>query len=401
MGNRPWKLPKTQAGFFAASFLLFLLPGTFLFAQKVAQKETEKFYFIDDSSGTIKFIQRLSWYPEDYASRYEICVEEKQPDGSWREILRESTEEDHLDLSLPAASYRYRIQSYDLLDKPVEDPPWISMEILPALQPELFALEPETLVPGGQSSFTLRGRNMAAGARVILRNRRGGREEEGEFLPSPGENSGYAVFSSRLAAGVYDLVLENPGGLSDALGPLTVLSSRTAWYFSAGYKPMFPLYGQLTEMLEAGLYPLGFYARFGAVPFQWRYFDAGLEADAGWNYLLSDFSSGGINYEVTGHFSSLKAHVFIQTKLADGHVALRLQGGGGLAAALNFQKYHSGLKTKAVNTLYSAASAGFSALWYFSEPWFAMAGLEYLHLFSADDTDPAFILPFAGIGLRF
>jgi hypothetical protein len=82
-------------------------------------------------------------------------------------------------------------------------------------------------------------------------------------------------------------------------------------------------------------------------------------------------------------------------------LALRLQAGGGLAAALNFQKHYSGLKNEAVNVLYPAGSGGFSALWYFSEKWFAMAGLEYLYLFSADETNPAFLLPFVGAGLKF
>jgi hypothetical protein len=375
------------------ALMLLLFFPLCLFAQ-----ETEKSYFIDDSSGTIRFIQRLSWYPEDYTSRYEVRIESLSSNGSYREVLRRSTQAEYLEISLPPGLYRYRVQSYDLLEKPVGNPPWISLEVLPALKPELFSLEPDT-ISGRSASFTIRGRNLVENGQVILRNRESGREEKGSLRPAPDGTSAEVVFSSHPATGSYDVIVENPGGLSGSTGPLTVLSNRV-FNLSVGYSPLYPFSGRVNEMLESSFYPLGFSARLNTVPFEWKGFGLGLEAAAGWAYLSSPYSSGGLDYDVTGHFADLRLHFLAQKWLADNRFALSLHVGGGLAAMLHFQKQISGLDTEAVNVLYPAGSAGLSLLWPFGEKYFALLGLEYLYLFSKDQSNPTFILPFIGLGMK-
>jgi hypothetical protein len=362
-----------------------------------AQEKTEKSYFIDDSSGTIRFIQRLSWYPEDYTSHYELRIESLLPGGNYREILTQSTQAEYLEVSLPPGIYRYRIQSYDLLEKPVGNPPWINLEVLPALKPELASLDPDTLFKKALS-FTIHGRNLVEGARVILRNRETGREETGVLRPEPDGENAEAVFSST-NEGSYDVIVENPGGLSGSIGPLTVLPHRL-FYLSAGYSPVYPFTGQLNEMLESTFYPLGFFARLSTMPFEWKGLKLGFETAAGWAYLSSSYSSGGLDYDVTGHFADLRLHFLVQKWLSNKRFALTLHLGGGLAAALHFQKQIPGLDIEAVNVLYPAGSAGLSFLWSFREKYFALLGLEYLYFFSKDQSNPAFILPFIGLGMQ-
>lgn len=373
---------------------VFLVPGLF------AQEEMEKSYFIDDSSGTPRFIQRLSWYPEDYTSRYEVRVESRLADGSYREVLRRSTPEEYLDISLPPGLYRYRVQSFDLLEKPAGNPPWINLEVFPALKPEIGSISPDTLSSGRQVSFTIEGRNLVEGGQVILRNRESGREATGQLSPETGGRRAQLLFSS-LTAGSYDVIIENPGGLSASAGPVTVLPS-TPWTFSLaiGYAPLFPLNGQINEMLESKVYPLGFFARISTMPFEWKGFEFGMEAAAGWAYLSSDYSDGGLSYEVTGHFADLRLHFLAQKWLADGRFALRGQLGGGLAAAIHFQKKITGLSTEAVNVLYPLGSLGIAALWPFTEKYYALFGMEYLYLFSKDQSNPGFFVPFIGIGME-
>ncbi|MDR1418869.1 MAG: hypothetical protein LBI86_00670 [Treponema sp.] len=386
------------------------LPALFLLAAVLAaQQNTEKSYFIDDSSGTPRFVQRISWYPEEYALYYEVYVEDSV---SRREILREKTGADHLDMSLPPGIYRYRVRSYDLLGKPSEDPPWEQFEVLPALKPELFSFDPAVIRPEPEKgpaasafpkSLTLRGHNLENGARVTLRNRENGMETDGILFSRSEGNTGEAVFSSWPGAGTYDVTVENPGGLSVSLGPVTLLRPPRfrAGYFSAGYGPLFPIHGQFNTMLAGRLYPLGFFARFGFMPLKVNNFSFGFESAAGWNYLSSDYFSGVRDYRVTGHFANLKVHAAARMSLAEGRAVFALYGGGGLAAMLNFRKWSPEAPVPAVNALFPAGSAGFQAAWHFSQDWFAVLGLEYLYLFSADETNPGFLLPFAGAGLRF
>jgi hypothetical protein len=371
---------------------MFLLPIA-LFA------EEKKSYVIDENSGTVRFIQRISWYPDEYASRYEVRVEERLPDGEYREILRESTEADHLDLSLPHGSYRFRVQSYDLFERPAEDPPWINLEVLPALQPELYTVNPGALSPG--EPLTLSGRGLAEGARVTLRNRVNGREETGVFTPEPGGEKGRAVFASLPAVGIYDVILENPGGLFASFGPLTAqprMGPQARCYFSAGYKPMLPLSGQINDILESAFYPFGAYLRFGIVPFEVNNFSFGFETEAGWNYLRSNYTVWNTVYKAAGHFADLRLSAAAHVWLADRRLALMISGGGGLASIAGFKKQNA---ASGINVLYPSLDAGFSALWQFHKTLFSTAGLDFQYLFSADKTNPAFLRPFIGMGAKF
>jgi hypothetical protein len=357
-------------------------------------------YSIDYSSGSPRFTQRLSWYPEEYASLYEVRIEETSSSGTYREVLRTTVAESHIDISLPPGLYRYRIQACDLFEKPAGDPPWIPLEIRPALQPELSSVAPDAFT-GKSDSFSavLRGRNIPEGGRVVLKHGKTGAESPGVLYAGPDGNSGRAVFSPVPEKGTYDLIITNPGGLQDSFGPVPVIPEKGNIYFSAGYKPMFALYGELNEMLDTKLYPLGFGVRVWAVPFRAGNFRLGFEAAADYSFLLSDYSAGGFDYQVTGHFTGLALHAVVQRQFSKSLFA-RLHAGGELAAAVNFKKENPLLDTEAVHVLFPAAGAGLSVFFHFSDLWFAMLSLEYLHLFSVDKTNPGYLFPYTGIGIK-
>jgi hypothetical protein len=383
-------------------FLFALLPYSLVSQENsvLMNDETNETvpYSIDYSSGTPRFIQRLSWYPEKYASLYEICIEEEPSSGSYREVLRTTTTESHIDVSLPPGLYRYRIQAYDLFEKPAGNPPWIALEILPALQPELAGVTPDAFTQKDHSfSVTFWGRTISEGARVVLKNRKTGAERSGVLYAGP--DSGRAVFSPPPQRGTYDLVITNPGGLRDSFGPVPVFPEKGNYYFSAGYRPMISLYGELNEMLDAKFHPLGFGGRFWTVPFNVGNFSLGFEAAADYHFLFSDYSSGGLDYRVTGHFAGLALHVVVQKQFSE-RLSARLHAGGGLTAVIDFKKENSLFDTRAIHALFPAAGAGLSGFFHFSDSWFAMLSLEYLHLFSADKTNPAYFSPYTGIGIK-
>ncbi|MDR2257601.1 MAG: hypothetical protein LBE14_00475 [Treponema sp.] len=295
------------------------LPLLFFFSAALAAQEQAPYREqapAAEESEDPRIFQRLSWIPEEYALRYELRIEALSTDGIYRPVLQESTEENYLVVSLPAGIYRYRVQSYDLLDKPVEDPPWIRLSILP-------------------------------------------------LPPDPGP------------------------------------SDHRYFYLSAGYEPMAPLHGQLNTLLETKFYPLGFYIRLGALPFTWTYGSAGFETAAGYTRLSSRYLQDDLEFQVTGHVSNLRVHLVFQIHARELPFSWTIYGGGGLALVFNFKKERSGWSAPGVNGLFPALSAGSSAQWYIHEPWYLSLGLEYLFLFSRDTTNPGYLRPHIGGGIRF
>jgi hypothetical protein len=388
--------------FRSAITFLFLLLSPEIFAQAPADGNS---YFIDTSTGSEVFIQRLSWYPEEYALRYEIVIEAVLPGtGSYREFIRESTEEDYIDLNLPPGLYRYRVQAYDLFEKPAGNPPWIALEVIPALKPELFSTEPAAVYHSGNGiSFLVKGRNLVNGAAITLINRANGREAKGTLETELNGEEARAVFASSPGAGIYDITIENPGGLSNTLGPFTILSPtppETGSYLSLGYTPMIPLHGQINTMLDAAFYPLGLDVRLWTTRLKWGMFNFGFEGAAVYNYINSSYSQDSLNYDVSGHFAGLSLNLLVQAEISD-QLSIRLSGGGGIATAVNFKKQASGLSAEAVNVLYPSVNAGIAALWFFSKNgYFAILGLDYLYLFSTDESNPGFMFPSIGIGKK-
>jgi hypothetical protein len=139
------------------------------------------------------------------------------------------------------------------------------------------------------------------------------------------------------------------------------------------------------------------FLRFGIMPFDVENFSFGFETEAGWNYLKSNYTAGGTASKASGNFADLRLNAAARIWLADRRLALTLSGGGGLASIFGFKKQGASAKT----VLYPSLDAGLSVLWQFHKSFFATAGIDFQYLFSADKTNPAFLRPFAGIGVKF
>jgi hypothetical protein len=75
-------------------------------------------------------IQRLSWQPVDYASRYEVIVEVQAGTETWVEVTRKTSEsETFIDCPLFRGSYRFMVEAYDLLGKPGSASGWTYFEV--------------------------------------------------------------------------------------------------------------------------------------------------------------------------------------------------------------------------------------------------------------------------------
>jgi hypothetical protein len=385
-----------------AALLLFVILPVFP-PQRLDAQEGEAGFYVERNGEGFRFIQRFSWEPEEYASSYEVRIEKRENAGGWAAVLSELTENNFIEVSLPPGSYRYRVQAYDLMEKPAGNPEWISFEILAALRPVLEAFSPKQFpLDGAALILTVRGRGLAEAAEFRLV--REGPAGRAEILPRErrGEASGeILVFGGdQLSPGNYELRVLNPGGLEDSLGTLRTYLPETVseFYLSAGYGPLVPLYGGLRELLEASFYPAGAYGQFSFLPVQ--RVSVGLEIDLYWTRLSTRYNSGVQSYDVSGHYLGIEVYGLLQKTLGR-YAALNLRLGGGLFSILGFEKTAPGHQTEEVNALIPSAGGGLSFRLFFLKSFFAELGAEYTHFFSADDSPPGYLRPFGGLGFSW
>jgi len=109
---------KIKKIFFAVFFFCFL-PCLFSPASLTAQ-ESRSFH-------------RFSWSGGEYSLRYEV-VFELMEDDTYISYLREFTEFNYVDVSLPPGEYRFQVIPYDVLDRPAEASEWRHFLVLQAMQ---------------------------------------------------------------------------------------------------------------------------------------------------------------------------------------------------------------------------------------------------------------------------
>jgi len=103
-------------------FLFFLCGFSFLL---YAQSE-------DDEH---RFIHRFAW-ASDYALRYEVVFEQIE-NGAYIFYLREFTDFQFIELSLPVGRYRFQVIPYDVLNRPSEPSEWRYIQVIPVPKMEI------------------------------------------------------------------------------------------------------------------------------------------------------------------------------------------------------------------------------------------------------------------------
>jgi len=79
----------------------------------------------------IRYIQRLTWTGDEYAMRYEVVIE-KYENRRYSNFLREFTEDQFIEVSLPPGNYRYQVIPYDYLNAPIHVTDWTEFSVLKA-----------------------------------------------------------------------------------------------------------------------------------------------------------------------------------------------------------------------------------------------------------------------------
>jgi hypothetical protein len=387
----------TQFFFSVTLFCFAVFP---LGAQETRPGEAVSDYRLDENG---RILQRLSWSRSN-ASFFEVEIERQAGPGLWEPVVKERTNEFYLELSLPSGQYRYRILSYNILDRVAATSEWVGIRVFVAKQPVVEALNPGAYyfdIPAELVEITILGSDLGEEAEVYLAAKTGDGQR---MMPlsvsySADEKSIRAVFpTADLALISYEIVVTNPGGLQTRADFTAAFSRKRDITVSLGYSPVLPLYGYVFDSFSKSLYPAGFYGRVGVVPFKWLWGFIGAELTPQFTLMKTEADT----YTVTGNMLTFTLNGLYQRWFRAYTMAVNLRLGGGLTAITGIRYEHNdGPESEKVNVLLSFINTGVSFQWVVWRDLFVEAGAEYIQSFSSISPLPGFVRLNAGAGWKF
>ncbi|GHU65412.1 hypothetical protein FACS189447_04290 [Spirochaetia bacterium] len=351
------------------------------------------FVFSQEDEGASVFVQRLEWEKGAYADRYQVVLEMKRI-NDFAEVMRYIVQEPFLEVSLPSGQYRYKIFSFNVLGRLDDESPWEYFDIIQVQQPSIFSYTPENFYFDRPSlrMIRLEGANLFMNSEIYLLRRNSGDEEE-KIIPNEirrndlGEFADLYFLEEDLIAGIYDIVVENPGGLQTAAGPFGISVAKPFDInVSGGYAPLAKLYGDTDYLIDSAFIPLSFAVRSSFVPFKWDIGFIGIEANLNYAYLSADFTDlRGSPVQTKTHMLNFHVGPLYQYWFQKNILALNARVGFGLTSLLDFHfEYDTGESSVSINTTSFSFFLGGSVQYFFFNQIFAEAGLDYMHVASSD-----------------
>jgi hypothetical protein len=353
------------------------------------------FLYAQDGDGETRFIQRLTWTGDEYSRRYEVVIE-REEGGSYREIRREFTADLFIDVPLLLGKYRSLVIPYNFLDMAGDASPWMYIEVLAALNPELDML-PGFVLSKTRSGTVLyemavSGKNLIRGAEIFLLGSGGERVVPVE-IQNGGDGAHVRLFFAKdhLIAGDYELMVINPGGLRTSrtgipfppLEPIgknkaASLADKADLFISAAWMPSFTIFDYKNNFFGRNMSLAGSSLRFGAV---WAKsflgFTPGLELAASYNFFNAD--PGG-----QAHLWGVGLNFLVLKRLPGGKaervpMALTFRLGGGYS-------------------VFFQTNMGVSFMLFVMNNWYLETGLDYAHWFTNSYPYPSSFRPWIGVG---
>jgi hypothetical protein len=377
---------------------LLLMSAGPVFSQ---ESETESSYRLDESG---RILQRISWTRSN-AYYYEVEIEQQIAAGEWRTAEKKKTDELFVEVSLTPGMYRYRILSYNVLDRVAAASEWAGLRVFATREPKIERTIPEAwYIEQAADSFTLvlEGANLMEDAEAYMVS---GKEGARRILPesirrSEDEKTITLVLKTAdLGLGPHDIVVTNPGKLQTVYGGFTVMFRRAVdLNVSLGYAPFVPLYGSIFETFSSPVYPAGFYARVNAVFLKRLWGFAGLE----FTPQVSLSETRGDAYTVHGTMMNFTLDALYQYWFSRRTMALNARLGGGFTVISGVYYEHAdGSSSEPVGTILPLVNAGLSFEWVVWRNLFAEAGVEYTQRISSRSPAPGSLTFTAGGGWRF
>ncbi len=344
--------------------------------------------------------QTLIWDEVSYAQRYDVEIE-NQKNITWEPYDSYSSEENTIEVHLPAGYYRYRIIVNNVLGRKESPSEWFEFEVFRTVQPSVKAISPKTITINDSTDahISVEADNIVFNSVFTIKH------TDGTILHGAllGNNAGTVLLDfdeHRLKEGEYTFIVENPGGLTDATQTLTVKEERTYdLRFSLGYTASALLPGgSIVPQLETTFLPLGFHGNFEWVPIKKNFGDIGFGLSA--HSLI--FQQPIDNSIASGRFFPVLLYVSHTYPLIDERLYVSSHVGAGLNFFWNL--YFSGGNSVAreeLNAIAVLASIGSSLQFYATENLFFALGLDYNSSFFLGDTFLQMVMPSVGMGLKF
>ncbi|MDR0527969.1 MAG: hypothetical protein LBG79_09185 [Spirochaetaceae bacterium] len=358
-----------------------------------------------------RIVQRIEWQKDEAALDYLIEIEQFK-DGFWNLVFTETTAENFVEVSLLHGTYRYRLTPSDLLGRRPSVRPWASLIIHQIFQPELLRAEPEFFyLDTGEAEYELEifGSNILNESVFKLRSNNGVEISAKRVIRAPDGNSAKLEFNrASLSEGLFEIIIENPGALSDSLRNFRI-SSRSEgdfvfirrYYFMEGYAPLIALPGLFNDYFGTNFFPAGVSMHIGWTP--WRIFkiQSGFEFQGGFHYLSAPVTNPGYSsYEISAQLIDLKLNLVCVIPVMR-KFKISLRGGLGFVVLNDVKLREGDLVSPQRHAWILAAGAGASFGWYILPTFYIDAGAEYLYLFSVDNPPPQYIIPVLRIGFQF
>lgn len=174
-------------------------------------------YWMDEAG---QLHQIIRWTRAN-ALYYDVEIERRDDTGQWLPVETRRTEDTHLELLLPPGAYRFRIHTFNVLERLAGTSDWTGLRVYEAKAPAAD-LPPVVEIPRGDLTFiiTISGDDLVEDAEVRLVFPQKGAAPIAPLSVSYSFDETWirAEFSAEdVSRGTYDLVITNPGGLAQTV----------------------------------------------------------------------------------------------------------------------------------------------------------------------------------------
>jgi len=411
-------------------FIIIFLNALFsLFTQTSSdQIDTQSIASVPEYYIETRFVQRLSWRGDGYASRYEVIIE-RETGGVYRNVIQEITTEFFIEVRLQSGKYRYQVFPYDYFNQRGTGSGWIEFEIFPAYFPVLHYAESdlnfteyETYIVIHNLTILLYGNNIESTAQIFLRFSDGRRIYPDNIEIINRESNTFRLVINRPESfpDIFEVVVINPGGLEASLFANVEFPRRPARfreilqitetepeddetepkakievrepqvrkkyfdnYFGIAFMPQLPLYGDIFHAGEdnislSGIYLPGITLRYAFMLSAPKIFSFGFD-------MVISFYGMSEDYQ----FTTVDISLLLQRKLSGFNSSFIFRGGIGSTTAF-------GGFTPHINT-------GVSFLWLPLGWLYIETGVDFI-FWNQNINQSEFAScyrPFLGMGLKF
>lgn len=381
--------------------------------------------------------QMLSWVEDDPDAvlKYEVVIEE-EVGGGYRPAVTLQTEDNttRMQISplLEPGYYRFKVVTYDLINRPAKVSEWKRFRVYSAHQPEIKDVSSKVnksstiyLEEYNDGVFVVDGRNLFTPDKnnksleftnYVLVPEGGDIESDGivpEILDSDKKNRSVTLkFNLKdLDTGDYHVVAKDASGLYTELGSKNELSVRYKKPFdldvSGGYTcPIIVKDTTFKEYMGSQVWPLSATAKVTFMPFKhnWGYLGIGVTG----SYTRMFFDEG--NYTVDGNLITAHGLLVYQfpirfrvkgTNQRRHAFTVELHGGAGIAYFMDYQfHFPHGIDTPKLNSTDLSAIAGLSFQTYITSRIYVEAGIDGFMAF-VPDMKSIYLLPQVSAGFQF